>query len=74
MIDSFARVCVAHFAGHFHGGGFFKDENEIVHITFPAIVETSPESMAYSTVKVFEKKAVVEIKGLNGSKVFEIKL
>ena len=60
-INSFPNVCVAYLAGHCHPGGDFKDENGILHITVPGIVEVKPGSNSYATAQVFENKVLIEL-------------
>jgi manganese-dependent ADP-ribose/CDP-alcohol diphosphatase len=60
LLWSFGSTCVAYFAGHYHAGGFFKDQNNLIHLTFPAIVETKPDSNSFATIQVFEKKILIE--------------
>ena len=71
VIYAYKEVCVAYFGGHYHEGGSFKDEYNILHITFPAILEAPPDMNAYSTVKVFEKKILIDIVYLT-NETFEI--
>ncbi len=74
LINSYSGVCVAYFAGHFHSGGSFKDcKNNILHVTFPAIVEADPQNNCFSTIRIFEEKIIIEIL-TNESKTFEINL
>ena len=63
MLWSFDGTVVAYFCGHFHQGGYFKETRNnktIHHVTFPAIIETLPSSNAYSLVKVYDTKIVIE--------------
>ena len=62
ILKSFNGTVVAYFAGHFHPGNYFLDENDIHHITFQAIVETKPDSNSFTTVKVFKQHVLVTIK------------
>ena len=71
IIYEYERVCVAYFAGHYHEGGHFMDEHNILHITFPAVLETPPDNNSYATVQVFENKILVEIVHLTKT-TFEI--
>ena len=71
IIYEYERVCVAYFAGHYHEGGHFMDEHKILHIAFPAVLETPPEKNSYSTVQVFEDIVRVEMVHLT-KKTFEI--
>jgi len=64
-------VCVAYFGGHYHEGGSFKDEHNILHITFPAILETPSDMNSYATVRVFDRKILIEIVYLT-NETFEI--
>ncbi len=66
MIWSFDRTVIAYFAGHDHCGGYFRDKNNIHHITFAAVLETPPNSNAYATIKVFDDKVSVEGVGFIG--------
>ena len=61
LIHSYENVCVAYFAGHYHCGGFYEDkQNKIVHITFPAVLETQPGSPCFSTIMVYGDFLIVE--------------
>ena len=60
------RTVIAYFAGHDHQGGYFRDKQNIHHITFSAILETPSNSNAYATVKVYENKVSVEGVGVIG--------
>lgn len=66
LLWKFNHTVIAYFAGHDHKGGYFRDKNNIHHITFPAILETPPNSNSYATVKVFEDKVSVEGVGMVG--------
>ena len=50
---SYEKTVIAYFAGHFHDGGYFKDEHNIHHLTFRAILETEPTCNSFAIVKVF---------------------
>ena len=74
LLGSYEGVCIAYFSGHYHNGGCFKDNNNILHITFPAIVEASPDSECFSTVRVYEEKLVVEINLTDNCQIYEISI
>jgi manganese-dependent ADP-ribose/CDP-alcohol diphosphatase len=54
LFGTFEKTIVAYFCGHDHDGGYFRDKHNIHHITFPAVLETPPNSNAYATVKVYK--------------------
>ncbi|CAF0890193.1 unnamed protein product [Brachionus calyciflorus] len=60
LLWSFDHTVVAYFSGHDHKGGYFRDKNNIHHVTFSAVLETPPNSNAYATAKVYENKISVE--------------
>lgn len=66
LIWKYQANVIAYFCGHDHDGGYFRDKFNIHHITFPAIVETPPNSNAYAFVKVFENRVCVEGVGAIG--------
>ncbi|XP_014768233.1 manganese-dependent ADP-ribose/CDP-alcohol diphosphatase isoform X2 [Octopus bimaculoides] len=51
LISSFNCV-LAYFAGHEHQGGFAIDPKGIYHITFPGVIETSPDTSCFATVEL----------------------
>ncbi len=63
---SFKDTVIGYFSGHDHKGGYFRDKNNIHHITFHAMLETAPNSNAYATVKVYQDKVSVEGVGMVG--------
>ena len=63
---SFNNTVIGYFCGHDHKGGYFRDKNNIHHITFHAILETTPNSNSYATVKVYDDKVSVEGVGMIG--------
>ncbi|CAF0915892.1 unnamed protein product [Didymodactylos carnosus] len=44
---------IAVICGHGHDGGYFRDRKNIHHLTFPAIVETDPNTNAFATAHVY---------------------
>lgn len=73
LLSSYKNTCVGYFAGHYHDGGSFRDEDNILHITFPCIVEGQADSNSFSIVKVYESK--VEIENVTDDvKFYEIKI
>ncbi|XP_051888901.1 manganese-dependent ADP-ribose/CDP-alcohol diphosphatase [Pristis pectinata] len=50
-------------AGHDHDGGYCLDECGIHHLTFEGVIETSPESQAFGTVRVYEDRMILEGRG-----------
>lgn len=66
LIWNYSGTVIAYFAGHHHQGGYFRDKHNIHHITFSAILETTPNSNAYSTIKVYDNKVSVEGVGVIG--------
>jgi len=60
LLGLFEKTVIAYFSGHDHRGGYFRDKHNIHHISFPAIIETTPNSNAYATVKVYDNKVSVE--------------
>jgi len=61
LIWSFENTCVAYFAGHYHGGGVTRDEHNILHITFPGIIEIPPGQNSFATLEVFKNKIRIEM-------------
>jgi manganese-dependent ADP-ribose/CDP-alcohol diphosphatase len=59
-------LVIAYLAGHDHKGGYFRDKRNIHHLTFGAIIETSPNSNSFATVKVYENKISIEGVGMIG--------
>jgi manganese-dependent ADP-ribose/CDP-alcohol diphosphatase len=53
---SFGDTVIAYLAGHYHPGGYHKDEHNIHHLTLHAILETEPTSNSYLTVKTYKDK------------------
>ena len=72
LMRSFNGIVVAYLAGHCHDGGYFKDNSNIHHLTFKAIVETHPSSNSYATFKVFDDRILVD--GVGEIPKFEIML
>jgi manganese-dependent ADP-ribose/CDP-alcohol diphosphatase len=66
LINSFDKIVLLYFAGHDHYGHFHYSTNNILHITFDAILETKPDSNAFVTVKVFKDKIKIESVGVIG--------
>lgn len=60
-IWSFSNVCVGYFCGHHHMGGHCVDKNNILHITFPAILEAPLKSCSHSLVKVYKDRIEVDL-------------
>ena len=60
LIWTYEKNVIAYFSGHDHDGGYFRDKYNIHHITFPAIIETKPNSNAFAIIKVFDNKVSIE--------------
>lgn len=60
LFGNYEKTILAYFSGHDHDGGYFRDKNNIHHITFKAILETPPNTNAYALVKVFKNRVSVE--------------
>ena len=73
VIHSHKDTCVAYFAGHYHDGGNFKDDDDILHITFPCIVEKGPDNDSFSIVEVYNNRVEVKIV-TDDVKIFEIEI
>ncbi|XP_028331979.1 manganese-dependent ADP-ribose/CDP-alcohol diphosphatase isoform X3 [Gouania willdenowi] len=55
---------VCYMAGHDHDGGYCHDEETGVHyVTFEGVIETPPDSDAFSTVYVYRDRMVLEGRG-----------
>lgn len=63
LLWSYDNMVLAYLCGHYHPGGYYKDKNNIHHLTVPAILETPPDSNSYIIAKVFEDKLVLDIEG-----------
>lgn len=61
VIRAYEGVCVAYFAGHYHAGAVYKDKTNILHITFPAVLETEPGADSFSTIQIYEDHINVKI-------------
>jgi manganese-dependent ADP-ribose/CDP-alcohol diphosphatase len=66
LISTYEKSVIAYFCGHDHDGGYFRDRNNIHHITFPGIIEIKPNSNAFAIVKVYDNKVSVEGVGAVG--------
>ncbi|XP_040187112.1 manganese-dependent ADP-ribose/CDP-alcohol diphosphatase isoform X2 [Rana temporaria] len=55
---------VAYFSGHDHDGGYSRDPHGIHHITFHGIIETPPDSRAFSTMEIYEDRMELRGRGL----------
>jgi manganese-dependent ADP-ribose/CDP-alcohol diphosphatase len=60
LFTVYEKQVIAYFCGHDHDGGYFRDRNNIHHLTFPGIIEINPNSNAYAIVKVYDNKVSVE--------------
>jgi manganese-dependent ADP-ribose/CDP-alcohol diphosphatase len=63
LLFSYENTVCAYLCGHFHPGGYFKEtrnNNIIHHITFSAVVETEPGKDAFSLVKCYSDKILIE--------------
>lgn len=61
LMWSFTDVVLIYIAGHYHPGGYFKDEHGIPHLTLPGMLERSPtKSNTYLTGLVYEDRLVIK--------------
>ena len=67
IFDKFDGTILAYFSGHDHYGHYYYTSNNILHITFDAILETPPGANAFVTIKIFENKIKIESVGVIGN-------
>jgi manganese-dependent ADP-ribose/CDP-alcohol diphosphatase len=60
LIWSFHNTVLVYLAGHYHVGGYFKDNHNVHHLTVSSILETPQSKNSYVTVKVFDDRVVFE--------------
>eukprot|EP00871_Galdieria_phlegrea_P001373 jgi/Galph1/2236/GphlegSOOS_G902.1 len=61
LLNAYASVVVAYFAGHYHKGGYYYDSSGIHHMTFPAICDAPTNSNAMAIITC--DKDVLRIEG-----------
>ena len=44
LVYSFDDMVMVYLSGHFHPGGYFRDEHGLVHVTLPATLEIAPDA------------------------------
>jgi manganese-dependent ADP-ribose/CDP-alcohol diphosphatase len=62
VMGQFRNVVVAYLSGHYHEGGYLKDEFNIHHITVPGVVEKGPDECSIMTANVYEDKIIILLK------------
>jgi manganese-dependent ADP-ribose/CDP-alcohol diphosphatase len=60
LIWSFHNTVLVYLAGHYHVGGYFRDDHNVHHLTVSAILETPQTTNSYVTVKVFNNKIIFD--------------
>ncbi|XP_035214887.1 manganese-dependent ADP-ribose/CDP-alcohol diphosphatase-like isoform X2 [Stegodyphus dumicola] len=68
------KCVVAYFSGHSHVTGYARDSHGISYIVFTGIVETPPETSAFSTVSVYEDRVEVNGHGLENSYILPFQM
>lgn len=72
ILHKYEETVLCFFAGHYHPGGYYKDNCNIHHLTFKAVLETSKESNSYATVYVYSDR--VCLRGTGDIPSFEVKI
>lgn len=68
LIRSYKSLVVAYIAGHYHCGGYFRDEFGVHHLTVSSILEAGHNfKHRYVTGLVYENKLVIKSQNLNRS-------
>ena len=68
LFSKYSEVILAYLSGHEHSGGYFKcEETNIHHLTIPAVLECSPGTNSFATIKIFKNMVSIEGVGLTGS-------
>ena len=64
IFNNYEKTILAYLCGHDHEGGYFRDKSNIHHLTIPAIIETTPNTNSFATIKVFDNKISIEGVGM----------